>query len=60
MYYFAQVFINFAKQQTELLDDEMEAAKVTSSTHDHSGAGATSYDVTFRNTRGKSVTQSTL
>ncbi len=39
------MFINFAKQQTELLDDEMEAAKVGSS-----GAGAAKYDkyaVTF-------------
>ena len=50
------MFINFAKQQTELLDDEMEAAKVTSSStsaSQHDGAGAGNYDVAFRNTRGK-------
>ncbi len=38
------MFINFAKQQTELLDDEMEAAKVGS------GAGSAKFDryaVTF-------------
>ena len=52
---FEQVFINFAKQQTELLDDEMEAAKVTSSSKGRSGAGTTSYDVAFRNTRGENV-----
>ena len=49
------MFINFAKQQTELLDDEMEAAKVaspSSSASQHGGAGAAAYDVAFRNTRG--------
>ena len=50
------MFINFAKQQTELRDDEMEAAKVASSSSSasqHGGAGAEAYDVAFRNTRGK-------
>ena len=50
------MFINFAKQQTELLDDEMEAAKVASSSSSasqHGGTDAAAYGVAFRNTRGK-------